>query len=300
MKFRLVILTLILISPQLLKAQTGTAVEDEPIPFYDVEVVLFKNLQGPRGVEFSRPSSLPARTENTVEIQSAESVNAANDLGFALLEQDEFRLTDQVAKIVDSSRYELMLHVAWRQPGLGFEQSTPVWIRGGKIYGSEYSSIDFSPSSALSASQIADSLSDPDAPSEVNNDGLVTEQRELDAVPGQNAGRVEPAPSRVTGLYELEGSITVSLARYLHLNADLVLRKPRPVGATQAGFYNTRDSSVQDSRILENHRLQERRRMRSATLHYLDNPQFSMLVIISPYEAEVVNVEAVSATALTE
>ena len=40
-----------------------------------------------------------------------------------------------------------------------------------------------------------------------------------------------------------------------------------------------------DTRILNNHGLKEHRRMRSKNLHYLDNPEFSMLILITPYEA---------------
>ena len=40
-----------------------------------------------------------------------------------------------------------------------------------------------------------------------------------------------------------------------------------------------------DTRILNNHRLDEHRRMRSKNLHYLDNPEFGMLILITPYEA---------------
>ena len=40
-----------------------------------------------------------------------------------------------------------------------------------------------------------------------------------------------------------------------------------------------------DTRILNNHRLMEHRRMRSKVLHYLDNPEFALLILITPYEA---------------
>ena len=39
-----------------------------------------------------------------------------------------------------------------------------------------------------------------------------------------------------------------------------------------------------DTRILNNHSLREHRRMRSRNLHYLDNPEFSLLILITPYE----------------
>ena len=39
-----------------------------------------------------------------------------------------------------------------------------------------------------------------------------------------------------------------------------------------------------DTLILNNHRLREHRRMRSKNLHYLDSPEFGMLILITPYE----------------
>ena len=38
-----------------------------------------------------------------------------------------------------------------------------------------------------------------------------------------------------------------------------------------------------DTRILNNHALKEHRRMRSKILHYLDNPEFALLILITPY-----------------
>ena len=89
------------------------------------------------------------------------------------------------------------------------------------------------------------------------------------------------------GLYELEGKITVALSRYLHTHTDLVLRRPRlsadslPNNAAQDRYLA---AYAADTRILNNHSLKERRRMRSRNLHYLDNPEFSLLVLITPYE----------------
>ena len=47
--------------------------------------------------------------------------------------------------------------------------------------------------------------------------------------------------------------------------------------------------NLPDTRILNNHSLKERRRMRSKKLHYLDSPEFSMLILITPYEAPEVD-----------
>ena len=287
--------------------------EEEPLRIYDVEVILFKNLQGPRGLEYIRPSLLPSKAESAVEIQSPDSIKAAAEVGYELLQQDDFKLLEQVEKIIQSSRYELMLHAGWRQPGLAFEESIPVWIRGGNLYGSEYSSIDFRAQNYPRPTRQVDSLGAEDADSVIDENSLAAEQDALDAIldPGAEAASQPMEPTGLSertsgGLYELEGKITVSLARFLHVNADLVFRKPRPLGAVQVGVFNNPNSTAESSKILENHRLQERRRMRSSRLHYLDSPHFSMLVMISPYEIEqedtgsTGNGEAASVTPLTE
>ena len=320
---RLLPFLLLLICSPVALAQTSeeTTVEEEPLRIYDVEIILFKNLQGPRGLEYIRPSLLPTRAETVVEIQSNDSLQAAAEIGYQLLQQDEFKLIEQVEKIINSPRYELMLHAAWRQPGLELEESTPVWIRGGNLYGNEYSSIDFRAQNYPGTTQAATSVEGGVTETGVDeNSGdensLVAEQNALNAIlnpdsdVSQQVSTESAAMRNVNGaeLYELEGKITVSLARFLHVNADLVFRKPRPVGTSQVGMFNNPLTTPETSKILENHRLQERRRMRSSRLHYLDSPHFSMLVMITPYEVEEDPVEvedaaegeAVSVTPLTE
>ena len=97
------------------------------------------------------------------------------------------------------------------------------------------------------------------------------------------------------GLYELEGKITIALSRYLHTYTDLILRRPRlladslldnPVQAKYLAAH------AADTRILNNHILREHRRMRSKNLHYIDSPEFAMLVLITPYEVTAGIVEA--------
>jgi hypothetical protein len=97
------------------------------------------------------------------------------------------------------------------------------------------------------------------------------------------------------GLYELEGKITIALSRYLHTYTDLILRRPRLSADSvldnpaQAEYLA---AHAADTRILNNHLLREHRRMRSKNLHYIDSPEFAMLVLITPYEVTEEFVEA--------
>lgn len=67
----------------------------------------------------------------------------------------------------------------------------------------------------------------------------------------------------------INGTIQLSRARYLHLDADLYHYREVPL-----------DSPVQTTTF----RIQDSRRMRSRELHYIDHPLVGLLVLATPYE----------------
>ena len=71
----------------------------------------------------------------------------------------------------------------------------------------------------------------------------------------------------------LEGTLRVGVKRYLHLEADLLLRKWPLNGAT--------DTAGGDFR---SYRMRANRRMRSGELHYLDHPLLGILFTASRYQ----------------
>jgi hypothetical protein len=264
--------------PGVALSQTVDTVEDEVIPRYDVEIVLFKNARVPQSREFVLPISSPSRPENMLDLSSMASIEAARELGYDLVATDELRLLELVARLIDSKRYELLLHAAWRQPGLERERVLTIWIKGGRIYCNEYMSIDsqieFIDNMAISANN------EDGAEPSLEIDEQTLESQELQMLEMQTAQAHD-------GLYELEGKITIVLSRYLHTFIDLVLRRPRLTAdpalenaATDAYLA----AHAADTRILNNHHLKEHRRMRSKNLHYIDNPEFGMLILITPYE----------------
>ncbi len=272
------------------QSETGTETEQE-IPRYDVEIVVFKNLRAPKSREFILPVSSPSKGKNVLDLSSAASVEAARELDFEILSGDEYRLLDVAVKLIQSNRYQLLAHVAWRQPGQEREQALPVWIRGGRIYGNEYTSID-NQIEFLEGLPETDN-EDPAADQSFEFDEQTLESLELQLLEQQTLQAHQ-------GLYELEGKITITLTRYLHVFTDLVLRRPRlsadtlPNNPAQDKYLA---AYAADTRILNNHSLREHRRMRSKTLHYLDNPEFSLLVLITPYEAPEEIVEEAAETA---
>ena len=71
----------------------------------------------------------------------------------------------------------------------------------------------------------------------------------------------------------VRGTVKVSLARYLHLELDLLYDRPRNDTATSP-----------DEAVPTQFRLRSKRRMRSKELHYIDHPMFGVLVLITPVE----------------
>jgi len=270
----LLVLAALLPGAGLAQSETETKV----IPRYDVEVVIFKNLQVPKSKEFILPISSPNKDEKILDLSSPSSVAAAGKLNYELVPGDSYRLVEVVAKLVESPRYELLLHTAWRQPGLELEQVLPVWIKGGRIYGNEYTSID-------SQIEFFESLPKNDNPDQADGKSYEFDEQSLEALELQLLD--QQGAQQHQGLYELEGKITIALSRYLHTYTDLVLRRPRlSVDSVLKNPAQDRylAAHTADTRILNNHILKEHRRMRSKNLHYIDNPEFAMLILITPYK----------------
>ena len=98
--------------PGLSSAQSVNATEDELIPRYDVEIIIFKNVKVPTSREFVLPVSSPGETEEMLDLSSQASIDSALENGYEVLTASEFRLLDVVTRLVESSRYELLLHAA--------------------------------------------------------------------------------------------------------------------------------------------------------------------------------------------
>ena len=83
------------------------------------------------------------------------------------------------------------------------------------------------------------------------------------------AGRVSAEQPMV------RGTVGVSLARYLHVELDLLYHRPASGGNTAP------DTNAIPTRF----RLVSERRIRSRELHYFDHPVFGVLVLITPFQS---------------
>ena len=267
-------------------AANALAQDSDPVRHYEVEIVLYKNTKVPKSKEYTLPISSPIKDDVILDFSQPSSVETAKDRQYQVVPESELKLIDVAEKITKSSRYEILKHFAWRQPGLEKSQVLPVWIKAGRRFGNEFISID----DKIELSKANQAVDD------VNNlDLLEGDQSNLGDTNDAEETAVLPK-ARTSGLYEVEGEITVALSRYLHVYTNLVLRKPRRSLDSQvetAGSDPLLYENLANARILDNHRLKEHRRMRSKTLHYLDNPEFSMLILITEYKIPVASESAV-------
>ena len=86
----------------------------------------------------------------------------------------------------------------------------------------------------------------------------------------------------------LDGNITVSLSRYLHLHADLLLRRPVNDVTPTTSKLETSGTATEGSdessaeALLPVYRMLQSRRMRSTEIHYLDHPALGVIAQIVP------------------
>lgn len=101
--------------------------------------------------------------------------------------------------------------------------------------------------------------------------------------------------------YEIDGTLTVSRSRFLHVDTNLWFNQfaqkydqemplPAIVANMDPGVLKRHPALVdaekqRDNYIkVESYPMRQSRRMRSATLHYLDNPYFGVLIEINPFD----------------
>lgn len=234
------LLTFVLFSVSLLVSA------QEEVRYYDVEVILFENLDNIARQSENWPSSVELELPETlIEIGQPYPGPIPKEyqsrLTFKPLAKKDLRLGEQVTTINKSDSRRVLLHTGWRQPGMARETALSVYLK-----------------QAI-----------PGQPPVTDETASETIQQGMSRLAQPQAG-------------ELEGLIKVILSRYLHVETDIVFRPQRV--ALQEDIFNFEILDEVNKPVV--YRLkQTRRRMRSRELHYLDNPVIGMLVLITPYEA---------------
>ena len=219
--------------------------------WYTVELIVFQHLSD-NGLytehwptDPGRPSiddaiRLSLSSELSLEEEDTDQGSEAGLHAFQLLEASHLQLTEAAARLKRSQGYRPLLHIGWRQPGFTRSESRAVHIH-----------------TSLPNRYRIKSEEAQENQSQVQIIGAGLE----------NTLGLDPRlalPSRV-----IDGTLRLSRARYLHLDADLLHKREVPFDAPiETDLFRMRDS----------------RRMRSREVHYIDHPLIGLLVLVTPYE----------------
>ena len=264
------------------------------MPWYEVEVIIFANQQKhaadsetwpdnlvtsdyDRVIDLALPSDSPVPNLPPVNAQAANmTVSTSYDGGniysngaYVLLNKDFFQLTNVAKRINSSSQYDVVLHLAWRQPTFDEDKSIPVFVFNGMM--------------------------DPDPTVQpVQNPGF---KQDYDFyVNGMDTG---------PQYYWLSGTLKLSVSRYLHFESDLHMKvrttrqevieeSPPPSEGGFGSFFGMSKEPTPimiERPVLQDYRLFETRRMRSTEIHYFDHPMMGIVVKVTPYEPEIASPE---------
>lgn len=229
--------------------------------YYDVEIIIIENMNEEEKNSENWPIQVNlTKPEKTVELGQpilSDWLPQDADLknSYKLLSAETYQLTDMVEKISESKTQRVIFHTAWRQPGLDKNTSLPVYFKR-----------------EVPAPPIL----------EVDEDKFTQGIEKF--VPD-----VDASPSI------LEGVLRVTLARYLHLEAELTFQNKIPeVVSSDNPFTILDNESLREKMKSQSviHLKQKRRRIRSNELHYIDHPALGILVKMTPFikpEEDIVN-----------
>lgn len=309
-----------------LPAHSAAPTEEKTVTWYDVEIIVFRNLDtrsnetwppdaGVPNVADARPL-FPAPAEEDANETLAETqavVPAPGDYPqtptpYEPLDASALRLTEIANSLQRSSKYEPLLHTAWTQPPLEREQAPYLRVT------------------------LPDAFV-PEEEQETFEDPFHSEMQPQDEPPADEG---EALPGSLPEFLDeddevelarpLDGVIQLSVSRYLHLDLDLLYLPDDLNVAVLGGVEPARewteeekfereqrrrdilealargDISVEEAEILalepdeqrfEGFRLNQYRRLRSREIHYFDHPVYGVIVMVTPREvsARTMNME---------
>lgn len=291
----------------ILAALPVAAQEQQPGPWYEVEIILFghldpaaldaerwpseivePNLDGSiellrtplAGEEHAREPTADAGTSPPTPVSEAEIAqqsSAEPPVPYLILPPEQYRLNEAYQKLADSEDYLPYVHVAWRQIIPPRETPDRIFIH--------------------------DQLNAPleENPNATALPGLEPETPSAADIFAADMFIEQPLEFRPPAHNTLSGVISIGVGRYLHVDADLLLHKPQPDkpgedGVTPADKRMDLDTPPPFADELmpvtametkqptpEFFRIQGNLRMRSGEVHYLDHPLVGMLVLFTPY-----------------
>jgi hypothetical protein len=260
----------------------------EQTPWYQIEIILFEHTDSSY-IQSEKWSEEPIQsdTSNSIELYDPDNPDNAAIPGNAAIANDtakdnditaqtesltpyvlikdkeKFKLLGAYNSIRRSSREKDILYLAWMQPTVSRDKAQAVHIHGGTEYPN-----DTYPTYPLPYENIQPSTSGEAPVQELVPEGIAVPMNEgSDSLLG-------PPPSATVN--QVDGNITLSVSRYLHIWTDIVYSHP-----VKQVFSS--DPNAKEYKLIR-FPMKQHRRMRSNEIHYLDHPLFGILVLVTPVE----------------
>jgi len=283
--------------------------DENDIPWYQIEVIIFAN-QNYLGMSSETwPENSQLKYDELIELVHPEDAkqndparqsklpnfnpgaNSAMPVPYQLLDQSELQLVPIAKKLSTSPDYQVIMHIAWRQPTVDPDKAIPVYV---------YEGIDLPASAQLNAINQSAKKSSKQAGGRFSNVAVGNFTYD-----GSQYGQLLPVTEEDISmgpvLNPFSGTLKLGVSRYLHVAADLNYRVPilkeevvavDPMAATMDTRFGMQQISTGEQpqtttrkrQVLQTFHMYETRRMRSKEIHYLDHPMFGVITRVIPYE----------------
>ena len=236
---------------------SATSVAAENVRYYDFEIIIFESLnEEAKNSEAWKNNFTIEVPETFVRIGKPYPGPMPKEYNpkhtFKRLPIKSYRLTEEAKLLKENDQYRVLMHTAWRQPGMTAETTLPIRLH------KEY----------IVTQKTAETpvVNDPDMPA-INL----------------------PAPT-VAGTQSktiLDGYLKIVLSRYLHANFNLTYKTGLPLKPESSVIINLDDDEEKLAEpVVVTYQLQQTRKMRSKEVHYIDHPVIGIVMIAWPYKGK--------------
>jgi len=236
--------------------------------------------------------------QNPVQITQNEITDSGHRI--KLLDESHLQLIPEREKLAAHELFRPLMHVAFRMPIQNKKKALPIHLFAGRNYALDIYKKEISALQAASPTSTLDNPQDSDPNSSDKLDVLASLQKQ----------------KTIQDLYEIDGNLLIYVERYLYVDGQLIVRTETEDKTKKSSFsLFSKDESSQDTSadveiaptgtfierptsdntIVTETLFDQKRRLRSEEIHYLDHPLFGIIVQIRKIpekELAVLNAES--------
>jgi len=249
--------------------------------------------------------------QNPIQITENEIVDGEHRL--KLLDSSQLQLTEQLNKLEAHELFKPLIHVAWRMPIQNEKNALPIHLFAGENYALDVYKEQIVESAAKKAeiTQV-----DIDAITQAATANIAgTTSLEENNIEKLDVLASLQKQKTIQDLYEIDGNLLIYVERYLYVDGQLIVRTEtqKEVSATSASVLASQEidetelpaveiidqaavvNEVETKTAVTETLFDQKRRLRSEEIHYLDHPLFGVIVQIRKIPADelaVLNAES--------